>query len=233
MRKIILIMNNLLSNFKINIPQGIYLKDPESSLLGKKIIEQGIILIHEIGFEDFNFKKLGNLINSNESSIYRYFESKHKLLVYLTSWYWSWIEYQLVLETYSIANTEEKLRKAIEVVTRTTKQDSNFSHINEVLLNQIVINENSKSFLTKDVDVDNKDGFFIPYKLVILRLSEVISAYNSSYSYTLSLSNTIIEGSLHQHFTKKHFKTITNCNDKKTPTDFFTDLALKTLSSNG
>ena len=85
-------MKTLLSNIKIEIPTGIYLKDPESSTLGKKIIENSIILLEEIGFEDFNFKKLGANIGSNESSIYRYFESKHKLLMYLTAWYWGWVE---------------------------------------------------------------------------------------------------------------------------------------------
>ncbi|WP_452221338.1 TetR/AcrR family transcriptional regulator [Lacinutrix salivirga] len=225
-------MKTLLSNIKIEIPQGIYLKDPESSSLGKKIIENSIILIEDIGFEDFNFKKLGQLIGSNESSIYRYFESKHKLLIYLTSWYWSWIEYQLVIETYSISNAEEKLKKAIEIVTRTTKQDSNYKHINQVLLNQIVINENSKSYLTKKVDEENKEGLFMPYKRVIQRLADIILAYNSNYKYNLSLASNLVDGALHQQFIKIHFKSITNCDTKTTPTDFFTHLILKTLSAN-
>lgn len=224
-------MKYLLSSIKIEIPHSIYLKDPESSVLGKKIIENSIILIQNMGFEDFNFKKLGQVIGSNESSIYRYFESKHKLLIYLTSWYWSWIEYQLVLETYSISNVQEKLRKAIEIVTRTTEQDGNYKHINEVLLNEIVINENSKSYLTKDVDIENKDGYFISYKQLVKRLADIISAYNSNYPYALSLASNLIEGALHQQFIKIHFKSITNCNDLFTPTDFFTDLMLKTLSN--
>ena len=224
-------MRKLLSNIKIEIPQGIYLKDPESSSLGKRIIENSIILIEEYGFEDFTFKKLGKLIGSNESSIYRYFESKHKLLIYLTSWYWGWIEYQLVIETFSINKTKEKLKKALDVVTRTTKQDSNYLHINEVLLNEIIINENSKSYLTKNVDTENKEGYFMPYKRVIQRLSEMISLYNNTYKYPLSLASTIIESSLHQQFIKVHFKSITNCNDKTTPTDFFTDMTLKTLAN--
>ncbi|WP_166966621.1 TetR/AcrR family transcriptional regulator [Yeosuana marina] len=223
-------MDKLLSNIKIEVPPGIYLKDPESSSLGKKIVENSIILLENIGFEDFNFKKLGQLIGSNESSIYRYFESKHKLLIYLTSWYWSWIEYQLVLETYSINDTKDKLIKAIEIVSRTTKQDSKYSHINEVLLNQIVINENSKSYLTKDVDIENKDGSFMPYKRVVQRISEIISAYNTSYKYPLTLASSVIESALHQQFVKIHFKSITNCNDEITPTEFFIDLTLKTLT---
>jgi len=224
-------MDNLLSNIKIEVPAGIYLKDPESSLLGKKIIENTIILINDIGFEDFNFKKLGKQINSNESSIYRYFESKHKILIYLTSWYWSWIEYQLVIETYSIINSKDKLNKAIKVVTRTTEQDSNYRHINEVILNNIIINENSKSYLTKDVDIENKDGYFMPYKRVVHRLANIIIDYNSTYKYGLSLASTIVESSLHQQFIMVHFKSITNCNDKISPTDFLIDLTLKTLSN--
>lgn len=224
-------MKDLLSSIEIKVPKGICLKDPESSLLGKKMVEHSIVLIEEMGFEDFNFKKLGIAIQSNESSIYRYFESKHKLLIYLTSWYWSWIEYQLVIETFSVADSKEKLTKAIEVVTRTTKQDSNYGHINEILLNQIVINENSKSYLTKDVDAENNEGYFMPYKRVIQRIAGIISAYNSSYESPLTLAGTIIQGALHQHFVKVHFTSITNCNQTKTPTGFFTDLTLKLLSN--
>ncbi|MFD1293966.1 TetR/AcrR family transcriptional regulator [Lutibacter holmesii] len=224
-------MDKLLSNIKIEIPTGIYLKDPESSLLGKKIIQNSIVLIEEIGFENFNFKKLGNLIQSNESSIYRYFESKHHLLTYLTSWYWSWIEYQLVIETFNITNAEEKLYKAIHVVTKTTEEDSNFSHINEVLLNLIMINESSKSFLTKDVDIENDEGYFIAYKRVVQRFSEIMKGLNPTYKYHLSLASTIIEGALHQQFLKVHFKSITNCDKTVTPTHFFTNLIFKTLSN--
>ena len=222
-------MDTLLSNIKIKIPCGIYIKDPETSDLGKKIIENSIILIEDTGFENFNFKKLGNLIGSNESSIYRYFESKHKLLIYLTSWYWGWIQYQLVIETHNISNSQEKLIKAIKIVTKTTEQDSQFSHINEVLLNLIVINENSKSYSTKKVDTENKEGFFKLYKEVILRLAGIISDYKSTYKHSLTLASTVIEGALHQQFIKQHFKSLTNCNHSVSPTSFFIDLTLNTL----
>ena len=68
-------MKNLLSVLKISVPDKIFIKDPETSELGKRIIEQSIVLINEIGFDSFTFKKLGIKIGSNESSIYRYFES--------------------------------------------------------------------------------------------------------------------------------------------------------------
>ncbi|MFC5045517.1 TetR/AcrR family transcriptional regulator [Aquimarina hainanensis] len=222
-------MDQLLSNLKISIADKIYSKDPESSDLGKRIIEHSILLIDEIGFDNFTFKKLGTKIGSNESSIYRYFDNKHKLLLYLTSWYWGWIEYHLVFATHSITDPIEKLKKAIEIVTKTTRQDSSFTHVNEVILNKIVINEYSKSYLTKEVDEENKEGYFVIYKRLVTRIKDMITAVNPAYEFSSSLASTIIEGALHQHFLKEHFASLTDCSDKVSPTIFFTNLALKTL----
>ena len=222
-------MDRLLSTIKIQVNENLYNKDPETSELGKKIIENSIKLIHEIGVEAFTFKKLGTKIGSNESSIYRYFESKHKLLLYLSSWYWAWLEYQLVIETFSISNPFNKLEKAVTIATRTIEDDNNFSHINETLLYRIIVNESSKSFLTKEVDTENKEGYFEVYKRVIIRISEMILDVKKEYPYALSLASTIIEGGLHQHFLNEHFLSITNCKEGKTPTNFFIDLVKNTL----
>lgn len=223
-------MKTLLSVLKITVPDKIFIKDPETSDLGKRIIQHSIILIHKIGFESFTFKKLGNEIGSNESSIYRYFESKHKLLLYLSSWYWAWLEYQLVMETFSISNPYEKLEKAITIVTRSVEEDSNFSHINESLLYEIIVNESSKSFLTKEVDKENKEGHFEIYKRLITRLEEMILGVNPNYKFGLSLASTILEGGLHQQFLNNHLPSITNCKNGETPTDFYQHLVQKTLS---
>ncbi len=231
MSKIVLIMKFILQDLKVNINNNIYLKDPESSTLGKKIIEFSILLIDEIGFDSFTFKKLGEKIGSNESSIYRYFENKHKLLLYLTSWYWGWLEYQLVFTTNSISDAKEKLNKAIEIITRATKEDSSFSHINEVLLNKIVINEYSKSYLTKEVDNENKEGYFSIYKRLVNRIKDMIMEVDNHYKYPTSLASTVTEGSLHQHFLKDHFSSLTDCDEKITPTTYFINLVFNSLNN--
>ena len=222
-------MKTLLSNLKIDINDKIYLKDPESSDLGKRIIEHSINLIDDIGFDSFTFKKLGAIIGSNESSIYRYFESKHKLLLYLTSWYWGWLEYQLVFSTTNMSNPNEKLEKAINILTRTIESDSTFAHINEVILSRVVINEYSKSYLTKEVDDENKDGYFSIYKRLVTRLHDMIKEVNATYKFPHSLASTVIEGALHQHFLKDHFKSLTDCNDETQPSDYFTHLVSNAL----
>lgn len=222
-------MDRLMHSIRIGINDKIYVKDPESSDLGKRIIEQSILMIDEMGFESFTFRKLGTRIKSNESSIYRYFENKHKLLLYLASWYWGWLEYRMVFATNGIADRKEKLQKAIEILTQTVEEDMSFSHINEVLLNKIVINEYSKSYLTKEVDRENKDGYFIIYKRLVNRLHEMIVNLDSQYPYPSSLASTILEGSLHQYFLREHFPMLTDCNDSTTPTEYFLDLVFRTL----
>jgi len=223
-------MERLFQSVRITINDKLYVKDPESSNLGKRIVEESILMINDYGFESFTFKKLGQKIGSNESSIYRYFENKHKLLLYLASWYWGWLEYQLVFATNSIPEANSKLERAIEIVTQATEIDLAFTHINEVLLNKIVINEYSKSYLTKEVDQENKDGYFVIYKRLINRMSLMINEVNPDYPYSASLASTIIEGALHQYFLMDHFSSLTSCNKTITPTEYFKHLAFNTLN---
>ncbi|GGD52416.1 TetR/AcrR family transcriptional regulator [Muriicola marianensis] len=222
-------MKHLLQTIKIEVNNKTYVKDPESSDLGKRIVEHSILMIHELGFDSFTFKKLGDKIGSNESSIYRYFENKHKLLLYLTSWYWGWLEYQFVFATNSISNPAEKLQKAIEVISKPVVLDASFSHINEVLLNDIIINEYSKSYLTKEVDNENKEGYFEIYKRMVMRMKEMITEVSPEYPFAASLASTVLEGTLHQYFLVQHFPSLTDCGDEVTPTEYFTDLVFKSI----
>lgn len=224
-------MEAVLANFKIQVSQKIYVKDPESSVLGKKIIKESILLIDEIGFEYFTFKKLGLKIESNESSIYRYFESKHKLLLYLSSWYWSWMEYKMVFATQNVSDAFEKLAKAITIVTENIEDDHATDHINELILNRIIISEFTKTLHTKEVDEENKEGFFIIYKRVINRIATLILAVNPEFEFSKSLASCIVEGALHQHFLKNHLASITDCNQTISPTNFYLDLIKRVLTA--
>lgn len=223
-------MKNLFPNIKITVNNKLYVKDPETSDLGKKIIQNSILLIDEIGFELFTFKKLGERIQSNESSIYRYFENKHKLLLYLSSWYWSWLDCNLAFSTANITNPLERLEKAIIIVTQNITDDLETPHINEEVLNRIIISEFTKTFLTKEVDEENKEGFFLVYKKVVNRIMEIIMEVNPQYKYAKSLASSVVEGALHQQYIKKHFKTITNFNETENVTQFYIELVKKTLS---
>ena len=218
-------MKDLFSNIKIQVNEKVFVKDPETSELGKKIIEQSVYLIYEIGFESFTFKKLGERIGSNESSIYRYFENKHKLLIYLSLWYWSWIEYKMVFATSNISEPWDKLEKAIRVVTETPHQEEvTKSHINKYILNKIIISEYTKITHTKEVEYENKEGYFLVFKSIIYRIIDIVKDINPNYPFTKSLVSSMVEGALHQHFFSQHLKTITDCNETLTPSDFYIHL---------
>lgn len=226
----ITIMEHLMQSLALQINEGLYIKNPDSTALGKKIVGESIILINEIGFERFTFRKLGSRIGSNESSVYRYFENKHKLLLYLASWYWGWLEYKFVFETHNLPDAVEKLRKGIEIVTGPIKLDAKFDHIDEVKLSRVIINEFSKSYMTKEVDRENKEGYFAIYKRMVHRLVEMIKEVSPEYPYPCSLASGILEGALHQSFLKEHFPQLTDCFEGSDVSEYFIHLTFNTLN---
>lgn len=216
----------------LSIDGSLFTKDPESSDLGKKIVRTSIEMIDELGYEAFTFKKLGDRIHSNESSIYRYFESKHALLVYLFNWYWSWIEYKLVFLTMNIEKPEVKLIKILRLLTEEIKEDSDFSSINEVLLNKIIISESAKAYHNKEVDEDNKKGFFKVYKRIVKRVCDIILEINPNYPYPHMLISTIIEGAHHQRFFSEHLPSLTDVEEGNNAIDrFYEELLLKAIKT--
>ncbi|WP_019037584.1 helix-turn-helix domain-containing protein [Psychroflexus tropicus] len=222
-------MHNLLSNFRVDVNPSLYLKDPESSSLGQNIIKSSIDLIDLHGIEEFNFKKLAKEIGSTESSIYRYFENKQRLLLYLSSLYWGIMEFQLVMETNSMKAGMQRLMKAVEVLFSTPKLNYSSFKLDGAKLRHIINSEFVKAYHNKHVDEQNKAGYFSIYKRLVLRISELINDVNASYSYSNSLSSMIIEGSLNQYFLSEHFHSLTDCHSEDNLYLFYEDLLTKTL----
>lgn len=221
-------MENLYFDIKVNA--ALYTKDPQSSALGKKILKQGILMLASLGYEDFTFKKLGRQIGSNESSIYRYFDSKHTLLVYLVNWYWSWTEYRLVLSTHSMVDPHRKLEKALSILTEPVRVDQRFDYIDEEVLYQIIIAESSKAYHTKDVDAENEKGFYRTYKRVVQRVSDMVLMINPDFEFPHMLISTVIEGVHHQRYFSKHLPSLTDFEEgKNNIVRFYKDLVFKTI----
>lgn len=224
-------MHRLLGNLKIRTPEQLYVKDPESSELGKKIVQHSIDLIDELGFEAFTFKKLGLKVGSPESTVYRYFENKHMLLLYLSSWYWAWLEYKVVFAMANIPSAEKRLQNAIGTVTADVKRDENINHIDEKKLQHIVISESSKAFLTKEVDVENKNGYFSSYKNLCERFAELFLEINPEFDYAHTLASILLEGTHQQKFFGMHLPGLTDvAKNKRMLGTFFNEMALKMLS---
>jgi len=199
-----------LHTFNISINEKLYIKDPISTNIGRKIIFYGIEMIDEIGFETLTFKKLATRIDSTEATIYRYFENKHNLLVYLVSWYWSWLENQITEVISKEIITKQKIRKVIEIIVEDRFKTSEFNFINQEALHRIVVSESPKSYYTKGVDSENKDGFFRNYKSLCKQIANLILEINPNYPYAYALATTILEAANQQVFFSEHLPSLTD-----------------------
>jgi AcrR family transcriptional regulator len=203
--------------FQIRPNEKLYLRDPELSVIGKKMVRHSIVMINKMGFEQFTFKKLAEAIDTTEASVYRYFENKHKLLLYLLAWYWNWLEYQVVFSTNNLSDSERKLRRILNLLTKRPDHAHDSNEIDFNALFQIVVSEGSKSYLTKDVDQLNKHKLFKPYKDLCARISGFILEYNPKYKYPHSLASTVLEMAHYQYFFMMHLPSLTDFGDTKTP----------------
>lgn len=217
-------------NLQIALNKNLFLKDPLTSELGNNILNGSIELIDLLGFERFTFKKLASEIQTTEASIYRYFENKNKLLLYLTNWYWGCIATRLLFETNNISDPEIRLRKAIHILTSFPNPEKESLLKNELLLKQIVINEAIKVVFTKEVDEENQIGIFGIYKDVVDTVAAIIKEINKEYPYPNMLVSNMIEGSNQQRFFAEHLPRLTNSRmESDLVEDFYMDLVFKTI----
>jgi AcrR family transcriptional regulator len=199
----------------MNINEKIYVRDPEQTALGRKIIDYGIALIDEIGFEAFTFKKLADKIDSTEASIYRYFENKHNFLVYIVNWYWNWLEFQIDYQVNNIVDVKQKLSIVIKIISKVSSAESPIGGLDKKALHRIVVMESPKTYHTKSVDVENKDGFFRSYKSLCKKIADMIKELYPNHPYPFALSSTILEAShLQVHFSM-HLPSLTEIRIEK------------------
>jgi len=217
---------------QIKMNEKLFLRNPEQSELGKKIILHSIQLIFKNGFESFTFKKLAEDIGTTEAGIYRYFENKHRLLIYIAAWYWSWLEYRVTVNTNNIKNPVVKLKRVIKLLATVVEDDVKTSYVNENVLHQIIIAEGTKAYLTKHVSEDNKDQLFKPYKDLCAKIGEIILECNPKYKYPKSLSSTIIEMAHFQNFFMNNLPSLTDfgkTKDESAIVSFLEDLVFSAI----
>ncbi|MEX2511268.1 MAG: TetR/AcrR family transcriptional regulator [Cyclobacteriaceae bacterium] len=222
-------MEKILSEMVVAVNHDFFLKDPLSSDLGKKIVQQSPALITELGMECFNFKKLSERVGSTEAAIYRYFENKHKLLLYLTSWYWGWLEHHLVYGTNNLKDPLDKMKTVIGLLVEgPTYRESEYVNLNN--LRTLVTEESYKSFLTKEVDIENKNGYFRQFYRFMDRIAGIIIEINPNYKYPKTLVSILVETTLLQAFFLKHMPKMTEPTlQGEEKLNFYYRLAIQTI----
>ncbi|MCC3159373.1 TetR/AcrR family transcriptional regulator [Hymenobacter sp. 15J16-1T3B] len=200
----------MLSTIRPELNEKLYLRDPQETDLGRKIIAESVRLIDETGFEQFTFKKLAQQIGSTEASLYRYFENKHRLLVYLVSWHWAWLRFQISFHTHNVADPAQRLRLILGVITHAHRDLPATTELDEAALYRIVVAEASKTYLTKEVDAVNREGFYREYKHLAADIVQVVQELNPDYPYPRALVSTLLEAARKQLFFAQHLPSLTD-----------------------
>lgn len=205
----------LMATLSLKLSESLYLRDPQSSELGNKIVQHGIELIDRLGFELFTFKKLADEIGSTEASVYRYFENKHRLLLYLIDWYWTWLEYRIDYSIHGIDDPERQLEISMDVLAEEKVKDPSFDFVDEAALARIVVAEFEKTYLTRHVDTDNQEGVFSPFKALCKKMATLITRINPAFPYPQSLISTALMASNQQVFFSQHLPSLSNIREGK------------------
>ncbi len=217
---------------RLQVDEKLHLKDPTSSELGQTIVEQAILMLDEMGYESFTFRKLAERIGTTEPSVYRYFKNKQRLLLYLTSWYWSWMEYRLLLATVNVVPAEQRLRLALAELTRPMVNDDTTPRIDEAALYRVVVAESSKAYLHRDVDAENREGLFRSYKRLCRTAADMITEVNPAYRYPVALVSTVVESSHMQKYFAEHLPSLTEVKHAQadaSTTQFLTEMVFNAI----
>ncbi len=195
---------------QLDINSNLFLKDPQQTKLGRNIIEHSVLLIDEIGLEQFTFKKLAAIIPSSEASIYRYFENKHHLFVYLLNWYWEWMIARIELNTLNIKDPSVKLEVALDIIVDTANKNMTFEFVDENILHKIVVREGAKAYHHRLVDEDNEDGFFLAYKRLCNNIASIITEITEDFPYPRALASTLVETANNSLYYARHLPRLTD-----------------------
>ncbi len=195
---------------KITPPENLSLRDPQASKLGCRIIKNSIILIDELGFEAFTFKKLAKEIGSTEASVYRYFENKHQLLLYLLAWYWQWVNFLIDINTMNVECAKRRMDIIVETLVDAKRENPSIDYVNETILHRIIIAEGSKAYHTKMVDQENTAGLFQNLKDLNQKVADTILECNPEFSFPNALASTLFEMANNQLFFAEHLPKLTN-----------------------
>ena len=204
---------------QLEINPNLFLNDPQKTKLGRKIIEQSVLLIDEIGLEQFNFKKLAQIISSSEASVYRYFENKRHLFVYLLNWYWEWMIARIDLNTLNISDPNDRLKVALRIIVDTANKNMAIEFVDEEILHKIVVREGAKAYHNKLVDEDNVDGFFLAYKRLCNSIASIITEVKADFKYPKALASTLVEMANNNLYFARHLPRLTDLSENGTDQD--------------
>jgi AcrR family transcriptional regulator len=220
-------------NISFSVNKQLFKKNPEESAIGREIISNSIELIHTLGIEGFTFKKLAVKIGHTEATIYRYFENKQMLLLYIVNWYWLYLDFLIDFKIQNLNDSKHKIHEVLGILSQNLSETRLTSYYNLAAIFHIIIREGYKVYLHTEVKEINKIQLYKPYKDLCAKIAAIFQSYNPKYLYSHSLASTLIETSHLQIFFAENLPRLTDVNEKNKKNytyNFLSDLIFKSLN---
>lgn len=194
---------------------ALFLKDPESSELGRSMLSEGLVLMNTLGLESFTFRKLAARMGSTEVSLYKYFPNKQRLLQYYYQLYWLWLRQLCGRHAEMARDPREALTAAMEAICGVWPKELPPLQLDPWELRRLVIDEGMKSYMHKHVDEDNAHRLFAPYKSLSAFLAELLVACRKDVPLPRSFATTMIEMAHSLPFAMDHLPSLTELSARK------------------
>jgi AcrR family transcriptional regulator len=212
----------------------LYLKDPQSTLLGQKILSEALLMLHAQGFESFTFRKLALAIASTEASVYRYFENKHKLLAYLVEYYWAGMNLTTNKKFGLEQASDKRMCSLLRLLSGIEAPDCPGYRLDTTMLYALVVAESTKAYHTHHVDRDNAEGLFAAYKQFSRKMAALVKELAPHYPYPQALVSILLEAARLECFFSEHLPSLTEFNNANgRPAQLYKFLEGVTFSSIG
>jgi AcrR family transcriptional regulator len=221
-------MNSFFQNINVNVSQNLYLKDPLSSELGIHILDEGLVLMNSLGYENFTIKKLAKAIKTTESSVYRYFENKRKLTLYYLSWYCAMIEFLIVTHISENDSLDEIINQIIVILInqhelKHSHPDLSYTDLQQLISAELehIVNSNDSAFLHLKNEVTDS---------LILRISQLLAPHCTT---SIKIKELIIMLFNDLHRQKRCYKLLQEAATFKTNQElaaYYKDILTKLIS---
>jgi len=167
-------------------------------------------MLGEDGFDAFTLKKLAHNLQTTESSVYRYFDNKHRLLVYHINLYWEWLNQEVHTECYQKGLQGRKaLEKAFEIMCFPQVNNWPSNGISYECMHKILTHQSVKAYFSSHVDLENKDGAHRALKSLVQCMSEWLREEAPEFDFPKSLINTLLASVMMQPFYAEHLPSLT------------------------
>jgi AcrR family transcriptional regulator len=190
--------------------KNLFVKDPLSSVLGQKLLKESARMLGEDGFDAFTLKKLAQNLQTTESSVYRYFDNKHRLLVYQINLYWGWLNQQVDLKCCQAGlSGKEALEKAFEIMCFPEAHSWPSDGVSFECMHKILTHQSVKAYFSEHVDHENQDGAHRALKSLVKQMSEWLKEGSPDFEFPKSLISTLLASVMIQPFYAEHLPSLT------------------------